>query len=909
MGILNFLKSNNDKQKSIRIKTEIGDKFVNLNLNQTYESLDILSLKIFQKDVYRLFDADYGIVVGRVIGSGIGIPNCRISIFVPIDEEPIVEPSTLEDIKKIEAASIYPYQTVYDKDNVGKIYNLLPKYSKNRNFNGFPDNNFGLGATPKTPVGTFAEKEEILSNETLVYVYDKYLKFTTLTNESGDYILTVPANKTYTVNMSCDITDIGRFSTCPALLKLEGYPDNFFSEDGTQINQDIPLEKLPNIDIQNQTITVKPLWSQNTGNSNVGINRLDFNLSKKIRPFITVVGNYFTHNNGSWWGDRIIFRAFYGLRNLCIGCPSGTALASGKKFGIGLKFRICISTRLFSWSRAFGFSKNLDPPLNPNCGDGLVFCLQIANLIPFFRIAGMLVNKYCQLNGGRNDYPAFGLINLGKTNVCNIDNALSVLDGLSDDLFIQSHQKGNIDLRVFNIKDTVPEEDAQKLNEEGGYIITGNNDPMFQKYSHEDDIELYPKDKYISYQNNGSFITLINCNRNKFITNEIGDLIPVDEKSEKGVFTSFRGYFYVTNDAPIDNPATRNRTGKIALKIPQLEDYTVKTVIPLIIPDSPTFYITINNPKFKWIWKHYKFDYGKIYSVAQKNDVNNADFDGNKEKREAMAGYDAAGFDEQTNILFVGAREENNEIINPVRDYNTNDQFKKYKDFYNHITLLGLDSNNTIDFTTRDGDSEDVSTINDQPTLSGIGIVLYRFGETTIIPANQRSGWNMHNNSTFYDESSPKLVKFRINLVVPSGYSIPPDKDKWNFTIAASSESQINRMEQDGFSFYGPNSDILFDIANVTPSNFTFVSSTDGAIFKFFDITIPLGNVDFFSRYHRLRAQDRQDGEIQNWILDAVLSDNYDDLTYSRVIIKTLDRDEVEWGSLPDYIHPPYNPA
>ena len=36
MGILNFLKSNNDKQKSIRIKTEIGDKFVNVNLNQTY---------------------------------------------------------------------------------------------------------------------------------------------------------------------------------------------------------------------------------------------------------------------------------------------------------------------------------------------------------------------------------------------------------------------------------------------------------------------------------------------------------------------------------------------------------------------------------------------------------------------------------------------------------------------------------------------------------------------------------------------------------------------------------------------------------------------------------------------------------------------------------------------------------
>ena len=87
MKILNFLKTNNDKQKSIRIRTEIGDKFLNVNLDQTYESLDILSLKIFQKDVYRLFDADYGIIVGRVNAQGVGVPNCKVSVFIPVDEE------------------------------------------------------------------------------------------------------------------------------------------------------------------------------------------------------------------------------------------------------------------------------------------------------------------------------------------------------------------------------------------------------------------------------------------------------------------------------------------------------------------------------------------------------------------------------------------------------------------------------------------------------------------------------------------------------------------------------------------------------------------------------------------------------------------------------------------------------
>jgi hypothetical protein len=92
--------------------------------------------------------------------------------------------------------------------------------------------------------------------------------------------------------MSCDITDIGRFSTTPALLKLDGYPDNSFTEDGTRINDQLPLETLPNIDIQNIPISVKPLWSQDIDNTNIGINRLDFTLNKKIKPFITVVGNH-----------------------------------------------------------------------------------------------------------------------------------------------------------------------------------------------------------------------------------------------------------------------------------------------------------------------------------------------------------------------------------------------------------------------------------------------------------------------------------------------------------------------------------------------------------------------------------------------------------------------------------------
>ena len=301
-------------------------------------------------------------------------------------------------------------------------------------------------------------------NETVAYVYDKYLKFTTVTNESGDYILTVPSNRSYTVNMSCDITDIGKFSTAAPLLRTEGYPESLFTEDGTQINEDIPLERLPNIDIQNQSITVKPLWSQDTSNTNVGINRLDFNLIKRIKPFSTIVGNFFTQNSGTWWGDRIIFRVCYGLRNLCIGCNSGTRLKDNWFFGLALKLKICIRVdvafTVLSWSTAFGFSFGLEPEFSPGC-NSLGFCMQVKNIIPFFRILGLFVNKYCQFNGGKNDYGPFEFINLGATNKCDIKDALSVITGISDDFFIQSHQKGSLDLKVFNIKNSVKESDAQ----------------------------------------------------------------------------------------------------------------------------------------------------------------------------------------------------------------------------------------------------------------------------------------------------------------------------------------------------------------------------------------------------------------------------------------------------------------
>ena len=44
---------------------------------------------------------------------------------------------------------------------------------------------------PRQPFGTFPSKEEISTNETLLEIYEKYYKFTTTTNDSGDYMFLV----------------------------------------------------------------------------------------------------------------------------------------------------------------------------------------------------------------------------------------------------------------------------------------------------------------------------------------------------------------------------------------------------------------------------------------------------------------------------------------------------------------------------------------------------------------------------------------------------------------------------------------------------------------------------------------------------------------------------------------------
>ena len=110
---------------NIRIRTTPGDnKFLKVNIKQKFDFIEILSLKISQDDAYRRFCSDYGVVVGRVIvNNGVGVPNAKVSIFIPVDEEDKLNP---------EIFGLYPFETVTDTNSDGIPYNLLPNSSKGK---------------------------------------------------------------------------------------------------------------------------------------------------------------------------------------------------------------------------------------------------------------------------------------------------------------------------------------------------------------------------------------------------------------------------------------------------------------------------------------------------------------------------------------------------------------------------------------------------------------------------------------------------------------------------------------------------------------------------------------------------------------------------------------------------------
>mgnify|MGYP007100041045 CR=1 FL=1 len=257
---------------TIRIRTTPNgeDKYLKVKLDQDWDFIEILSLSISQQNAYRKFCSDYGVIVGRVvINSGFGVPNAKVSVFIPLDDADKQNP----DIK-----GLYPFEVITDKDSDGIRYNLLPKDSDSQ------DDCY-------TPIGTFRSKREVLDNDTVLEVYNKYYKFTTTTNKAGDFMIFGVPLGTYTVHVDADISNIGIASQKPYDLISQGTPEKMFYSP-TKFKSDKNLDKLVQVKSMNAGVNVQPFWGDKD-NCSIGINRLDFDLNYNIIPSAIFVGSIF----------------------------------------------------------------------------------------------------------------------------------------------------------------------------------------------------------------------------------------------------------------------------------------------------------------------------------------------------------------------------------------------------------------------------------------------------------------------------------------------------------------------------------------------------------------------------------------------------------------------------------------
>lgn len=251
-----------------RINTQIStDKKVTVELKQDYDLLEILSLKFTQQDAYTSLCADYGVICGRITANnGLGVPNARVSILVPLTEQDELDPVV---------SALYPYKLSDDKNEAGYRYNLLPSRKQHGGH---------------TPTGTFFDQTDILSREEYLEVFEKYYKYTVKTNSSGDFMIWgVPLGEQQ-LHVDVDLSDMGCFSLRPFDFIRQGEDENKFDR-FFKFKSDSDLDGLPQIVSFNKTVDIAPFWG-NVDLCQIGITRSDFDLSNygiKIDPVSLVL--------------------------------------------------------------------------------------------------------------------------------------------------------------------------------------------------------------------------------------------------------------------------------------------------------------------------------------------------------------------------------------------------------------------------------------------------------------------------------------------------------------------------------------------------------------------------------------------------------------------------------------------
>ena len=283
-------------ERSYRIRTNINDdKVVRLTVEQDYDFLEVLSLKIKQEDTYKLHSSNYGVIVGRVLANdSFGIPNAKVSVFLKLDDV---------DKMNTEITNIYPYTSFQTKDTDGRRYNLLSDESN--------DDCYQV-------VGTFPNKRLVLDDDTQLEIFEKYWKYTTVTNKSGDYMIFGVPTGGHQIHVDIDLSDIGMLSQKPIDFIYKGYNSTQF-ENAQQFKNSNNLDNLTQLLSQNQSVHVYPFW----GDENVGeiaISRCDIQVQYKFEPTCVFFGAIMTDNYNNNIGHKCSASKYAGFnRHLVTG--------------------------------------------------------------------------------------------------------------------------------------------------------------------------------------------------------------------------------------------------------------------------------------------------------------------------------------------------------------------------------------------------------------------------------------------------------------------------------------------------------------------------------------------------------------------------------------------------------------
>ena len=271
--------------KSYRIKIDPNQQEthnIKFNLKKSFTSLDILSLTLDNSGQYPLNCADYGLIAGRVTtNGGVGVPNAKVSYFIPLQEQ---DESNTELVKR------YPYKNTYDVDENGYRYNLL-----------FDQNIVDLPCYQSTgKMLTKADLNDPLNKE----IFNKYYRYTTVTNEAGDYMMFVPRNEAAIIHMDVDLADIGQFSMKPFHFIEQGWSPNLFNNSSTFSSSDFNLS--PNIISQDKTIDVRPFWGDESGIDcyESGITVVNFDIGNKIKTYGVFFGSVFGSSKTDGFGHK-----------------------------------------------------------------------------------------------------------------------------------------------------------------------------------------------------------------------------------------------------------------------------------------------------------------------------------------------------------------------------------------------------------------------------------------------------------------------------------------------------------------------------------------------------------------------------------------------------------------------------